>query len=645
MDSSIVHTQHTPAPEGLRPPPTDVTRRALGLVAALALAGGISCASVPPQGGESTPAAVAPGAAALGLAETGRPNPPTGAATSEKDPAKLLVRRVYRRLGRTTRWLTGAWGVPELVFTPRKAAPYVVYFPCSQRIAVDATWIDAWRKRLGADADHGIAMLLAHELGHHLEWSHHPELRSRIRCATTDGADRRVAHVLPAAQRIYEIAAGFCADARHCAATCQADCGANASPRELSMAALQAGGRCLEECPTFCNEEWGADYLAGFIGHLAGYETLSVGRKTLDIVYDSFPDKQAANCDLIAQGYPALSDRKAAVVQASDALTQLQAQFDLATVALAGGESAVAEELFTGLTERFPSPEMFNNLAVALIRSYLDAAEDPWSYPLEWLPDSRLAHKPRGAKDRALLRRARAALRQADALAPRSPAVAVNLVVLDLLDTDPASAAWPALVDAISALRDRTGVVPGTADVLAGLHAARSGAAGAEQHFITAAAAGHPLGAANLATLRGEASGAVPQRRFEGCERGVLPGITAPEARLRWRSLPHGDAPVAALADGGVTLLGYATRDRAVRLVAELHPRPAAGEVLCGVRPGDTLAQVTARLGPPDRTQVNAAGGFLGYSEPERGGVVIRLDDDGHVLGWTRLGAIRLNNP
>lgn len=102
-----------------------------------------------------------------------------------------------------------------------------------------------------------------------------------------------------------------------------------------------------------------ADYFGGFYGYLAGYNTLTVAPRVLEMLYAAYhmPDK--------IPNYPSRSDRVAIAARTEANLRKMVPIFDAGARLLVLERYEEAGRLFEHLAHTFPSPEMFNNAGVA----------------------------------------------------------------------------------------------------------------------------------------------------------------------------------------------------------------------------------------------------------------------------------------
>lgn len=178
-----------------------------------------------------------------------------------------------------------------------------------------------------------------------------------------------------------------------------------------------------------------ADFYGCFYGELAGYRTGTVFPQILESIYRQFdlPDK--------LPGYPSKTERKATYLKKSREARDLAAVFRAGQLLYLLKEFEPAALCFDYLINRFPSREMFNNVAVARMQqalAMLGEQERAFAYPVEFDARSRLASVQRsGAFDekafQQLLAGARKHLEKAREMAPDYVPAYVNLSCLHTL--------------------------------------------------------------------------------------------------------------------------------------------------------------------------------------------------------------------
>ncbi|MEM6379337.1 MAG: hypothetical protein AAF705_14100, partial [Bacteroidota bacterium] len=102
-----------------------------------------------------------------------------------------------------------------------------------------------------------------------------------------------------------------------------------------------------------------ADYLGGFLGYSAGYNTLGMMPKVLQKVYQTY------NLPEQIRGYPSLLERQKIATLAMDKLTDLANVFNMATFLTVIGDYAAAKLYYQSILKDFQSRELHNNLGVA----------------------------------------------------------------------------------------------------------------------------------------------------------------------------------------------------------------------------------------------------------------------------------------
>ena len=114
-------------------------------------------------------------------------------------------------------------------------------------------------------------------------------------------------------------------------------------------------------------EETQADLYAGFFSHIAGYKSLSIADKVLDIVYNTY------QLDSNSTGYPSLYERKKISESKKEQLQELTDVFNVANLALLSKNYSIASKCFTFiLYEGFTSREIYNNLGITFVYQALE---------------------------------------------------------------------------------------------------------------------------------------------------------------------------------------------------------------------------------------------------------------------------------
>jgi len=271
-----------------------------------------------------------------------------------------------------------------------------------------------------------------------------------------------------------------------------------------------------------------ADYFGGFYGHLAGYDTLGVAPRALDLIYGAYglPEKLA--------NYPARAERKAMAERAEANLAKMVPVFEAANRLLLLEKYEEAGRLYEHLAHSFPSRELFNNAGVAYTTEGLrlfPAGAVTLAYPFEFDAATRLS--ARGERTKGLdengARRTRLLQRAADNFdkaitRDRGYAAAYgNLAAVDTLLGDRDNAVILANRALETAGRAKEQVTLANALVARGIAYAAGG--NREKAMIDMAAArnlGSVVALDNLARLQGEplplGSGAGGERGGEGPE-------------------------------------------------------------------------------------------------------------------------------
>ncbi len=142
-----------------------------------------------------------------------------------------------------------------------------------------------------------------------------------------------------------------------------------------------------------------ADYLGGFLAHMAGFPTVEVMPRVLEGIYRAYRLPEELT------DYPSLTERKALAERSHAQMQQLVAVFDMAGALTALERYGEAATYYTYLLREFQSREMHNNAGVLYLKAALPhfrAGTLTYVYPTELDLRSRLEPQTRGvAVDRA----------------------------------------------------------------------------------------------------------------------------------------------------------------------------------------------------------------------------------------------------
>lgn len=130
-----------------------------------------------------------------------------------------------------------------------------------------------------------------------------------------------------------------------------------------------------------------ADYFGGFYSYIAGYDTLGIAPRVMDILYKDYklPDE--------LDGYPSLSERKIIVTRAKENLKNKIPIFETGNKMLLLEKYEEAGLLFGYLSQIFPSREIFNNAGVARALEAMSLSTENashFAYPFEIDAETRL---------------------------------------------------------------------------------------------------------------------------------------------------------------------------------------------------------------------------------------------------------------
>lgn len=390
-----------------------------------------------------------------------------------------------------------------------------------------------------------------------------------------------------------------------------------------------------------------ADYFGGFYGRLAGYDTLGVAPKALEMIYAAYelPDKLL--------NYPSRAERKAIAERAEANLRKMTPVFEAGNRLLLLEKYEEAGRLFEHLAHSFPSREMFNNAGTAYACEALrlaGSAQAGFAYPFEFDSQTRLQGKSGRSKgiDDLSERRTRLLQRAADNLDKATQrdrgyaAAYVNLSAVDTLLGDRDNAVILANRAMELARKDNETNTVGNALVARGLAWAEGG--NKEKAMIDMAAAGNLGNAAavrNLALLRGEQGVRAQAARGEkSADRPeTVGGVAARDSFTRDK-----EATTFSLKGAGQdepTLTVYARQaagwqnivvaigSRLVHVIAtgKGYDQPTA----LGVKIGSSLEEVWQKYGQPSRVLSARRETYYVYGKSE---VVFGVNHEGKVSGW-----------
>jgi tetratricopeptide (TPR) repeat protein len=155
------------------------------------------------------------------------------------------------------------------------------------------------------------------------------------------------------------------------------------------------------------SNETQADYLGGFLGYSAGFNTLGLMPKVLKNLYEGYglPDS--------IPGYPSLQERGIIANNSMVLLEELAHVFDMANYLSAIGDYTNARIHYKRVLKDFQSREIYNNMGVVSFLEALDLFESKdlkYGYPIELDTDTRLSLGTRGSMGFADVKEKREAL-------------------------------------------------------------------------------------------------------------------------------------------------------------------------------------------------------------------------------------------
>lgn len=416
-----------------------------------------------------------------------------------------------------------------------------------------------------------------------------------------------------------------------------------------SFASLEVGRKMIKAASyeEVIKRETEADYFGGFYGHLAGYDTLGVAPKAIELIYASYqlPSK--------LPNYPSRSERQAIAERAEGNLRKMVPVFEAGNRLLLLEKYEAAGRLFEHLAHTFPSREMFTNAGVAYCSEAVRLFRPgtlKFAYPFEFDAETRLKGKSgrlKGLADEFAERRNRLLQKGADNFdkaiqRDRGYAAAyLNLAAVDALSGDRDNAVILANKAMELARRNNETITLANALVVRGIAYAEGG--NKEKAMVDMAAArnlGSSTAAANLALLQNEPGQPLPKPA--GADTGkpeTVGGVSARDDFVK-------DMDVSTFSLKGVdkdeptitvhSRQGKGWEDMLVSVDGKLIRLLAAGkgygqETSRGIRIGSSFDEISAGYGEPSRVMTSRQGTYYVY---RKGEIIFAVDPPGRVTGW-----------
>ncbi len=392
-----------------------------------------------------------------------------------------------------------------------------------------------------------------------------------------------------------------------------------------------------------------ADVFGGYYGYAAGFNTLGVAPKLLDDIYRTF----ALSDDL--PGYPGLNERQGIARRSQEKLAELVPVFDAARHLLVIGEYEMAAAAFDWLARDFPSREILNNAGVAFALGALaamPAGQVVYAMPFELDARTRLRQAHAGQRGQSgatesvqkLLEQARQHFDSARRRDPDYVPALVNLAAVDYLEGR-LHAALGQVTEALSkATADDDGRSRAAALLVRGLCRVDSDSLRAAADFRAALIGAPELAQRNLEILSGDRGQQVMTAQPGVREPTVGPGSESHDAilaqprviELTGVQLREGGTPLILYRDLG-DRHGYVV-DTGERSLILLATAPGyAGVTARGITIGASSAALSELYGEPQRVISGVVATDMVYDDA---GMVFRLDDTNHVVGWLRFHAV-----
>ena len=416
-----------------------------------------------------------------------------------------------------------------------------------------------------------------------------------------------------------------------------------------SFASLEVGRKMIKAASyeEVIKRETEADYFGGFYGHLAGYDTLGVAPKAIELIYASYqlPSK--------LPNYPSRSERQAIAERAEGNLRKMVPVFEAGNRLLLLEKYEAAGRLFEHLAHTFPSREMFNNAGVAYsseaIRLFRPGTLK-FAYPFEFDAETRLKSKGarmKGLPDEFAERRNWLLQKGADSFdkaiqRDRGYAVAyVNLAAVDTLIGDRDNAVILTNRAMEMARKNNETITLANALVVRGIAYAEGG--NRERAMVDMAAArnlGSSAAAANLALLRNEPGQPAPKPADTGAEkRESVAGLSPRDNFVKDKEVTTFSLKGVNKDEPTITVhsrQGKGWEDMLVSVDGKLIRLLAAGrgyalETSRGIRIGSSFEEMAAKYGEASRVMTSRQGAYYVY---RKGEIIFMVDPPGRVTGW-----------
>ena len=416
-----------------------------------------------------------------------------------------------------------------------------------------------------------------------------------------------------------------------------------------SFASLEVGRKMIKAASyeEVIKRETEADYFGGFYGHLAGYDTLGVAPKAIELIYASYqlPSK--------LPNYPSRAERQAIAERAEGNLRKMVPVFEAGNRLLLLEKYEAAGRLFEHLAHTFPSREMFNNAGVAYsseaIRLFRPGTLK-FAYPFEFDAQTRLKSKGarmKGLPDEFAERRNWLLQKGADSFdkaiqRDRGYAVAyVNLAAVDTLIGDRDNAVILTNRAMEMARKNNETITLANALAVRGIAYAEGG--NKERAMVDMAAArnlGSSAAAANLALLQNEPGQPAPKPADTGAEkRESVAGLSPRDNFVKDKEVTTFSLKGVNKDEPTITVhsrQGKGWEDMLVSVDGKLIRLLAAGrgyalETSRGIRIGSSFEEMAAKYGEASRVMISRQGAYYVY---RKGEIIFMVDPPGRVTGW-----------
>lgn len=396
-----------------------------------------------------------------------------------------------------------------------------------------------------------------------------------------------------------------------------------------------------------------ADYFGGLFGYMAGYNTLGVSGKFLEVLY------KKVGLEEKTEGYPTLAERKGIALNTLKTLRKLTPVFDAANLLTMIQAYDMASACYDYVGKTFPSREIYNNSGVALALQAIklfDKKELKYFYPFGLDIDTRLrgyatkaGGETKAEKRKRLLEEAQEQFKTAVRMDKNYAAGYVNLALVNILLEERELAIGYASKAIKLAKKEGNVLLAANGWIAKGIAQAKEGEPDeAEAAFKKAKKANPTIAKINLEALKQanrfgygfkivkakEKAG--PKETIAEADLSMLEVLTeeAQKTKIRKQGTKHPAIVLKTAEDNGegyqvIEVVSYGKlKDNASFLATLPNYENASAR---GIKIGDALKKVVSEYGTATRQVAGAQQTYLVY---EKAKIIFRLNAQQKVEGW-----------